>query len=237
MEKPPEIIYKYRDWEDVNHQKLLKERELYFSSCEYFNDSNDLRIPYAMNYEIICSICKKNNIPKPNKKDAPGVIAKFQQQQQLRRNKTGVVSLSANYNIDLMWNKYANNHKGFCVGFNTYKLIQAIPEECSLLPVSYSPDQPICNCYDDNEQAVLPLITKSLDWEYEDEYRLIFLDQAGYKFKVDNSIISEIYLGAKMSDKHCSEITNFISENLNHVKVYKENLNNDSFDLTFHPME
>ena len=43
--KYPPIVYKYRNWTDINHQNMLRRNELYLSSPKDFNDPFDCRIP------------------------------------------------------------------------------------------------------------------------------------------------------------------------------------------------
>lgn len=41
-------------------------------------------------------------------------------------NKFGVLSLTANYDNNAMWEKYADNHKGICFGFNAKSLFECV---------------------------------------------------------------------------------------------------------------
>src|ERR1700754_1158337 len=47
----PPIVYKYRTWTDINHQRMLRNNELYLSSPADFNDPFDCRIP--VNYLLL----------------------------------------------------------------------------------------------------------------------------------------------------------------------------------------
>jgi hypothetical protein len=42
----------------------------------------------------------------------------------------GVLSLTTQCNNDSMWQKYADMHKGFCVGFDTNRLFASIKGGC-----------------------------------------------------------------------------------------------------------
>jgi len=41
----PRILYKYRDWKNEKHKRLITEQEIYFPSPLDFNDPFDSRIP------------------------------------------------------------------------------------------------------------------------------------------------------------------------------------------------
>jgi hypothetical protein len=43
--KIPPIIYKYRDWNNRNHKKLLLENKIFLSSPRDFEDKMDCNIP------------------------------------------------------------------------------------------------------------------------------------------------------------------------------------------------
>ena len=42
----PNILYKYRDWDDENHKRLLVDNEVYFATPKQFNDPFDCAIPF-----------------------------------------------------------------------------------------------------------------------------------------------------------------------------------------------
>jgi hypothetical protein len=48
---PLNVLYKYRNWTDENHKKMLKENELFFASPRSFNDPFDCKIP--VNFSIL----------------------------------------------------------------------------------------------------------------------------------------------------------------------------------------
>jgi len=39
-----EILYKYRDWENINYRKTISNNEIYFASGNEFNDPFDCAI-------------------------------------------------------------------------------------------------------------------------------------------------------------------------------------------------
>lgn len=41
----PKVIYKYRDWDNPNHQKILQENKIFLSSPRDFEDNMDCNVP------------------------------------------------------------------------------------------------------------------------------------------------------------------------------------------------
>ena len=122
----------------------------------------------------------------------------------------------------LMWAHYADSHKGFCVEYEI-----PTPDEQNitllqnLMPVIYSDERVsvLNECLaglndpkvsDEMVGAIYKygLLTKSLDWKYQNEWRLISLDimltDENYNCKFFP--ISKVYIGAKMPDDKREEI-------------------------------
>src|ERR1035437_2687516 len=47
----PKTVYKYRDWENKNHKKVLTEQSIWISDSFDFNDPFDCNIPVS--YELL----------------------------------------------------------------------------------------------------------------------------------------------------------------------------------------
>lgn len=130
----------------------------------------------------------------------------------------GILSLSKRWCSILMWSHYANSHQGFCVGFWEEKLRNNI----SVLEggqVCYPPDNsfprpdPIGN---PKENMIHKYLTKSNEWGYEEEYRMVklFFEENPPKIPtIENRItafpddcIAEIIIGLEASEQAKSEI-------------------------------
>jgi hypothetical protein len=87
----------------------------------------------------------------------------------------GVCCFTTKPDSILMWSHYADNHKGICVEFGTNNEVV-----CGALKVHYADEYPFLDLTDNSEeQNLLPLISKSTDWAYEDEYRLVAQERGG----------------------------------------------------------
>jgi len=47
----PPILYKYRDWDNEFHKRIITNQEIYFSSADQLNDPYDCALPLRMNRE------------------------------------------------------------------------------------------------------------------------------------------------------------------------------------------
>jgi hypothetical protein len=162
-------------------------------------------------------------------------------------NEIGIFSLSRNWNNSLMWSHYTISHKGFCVGFNEnynfFKNYLSIDRNTSryTLDVVYSEKRVrIPTQLSEPRLLFEPQTTKSIDWRYEDEVRVIAtLNSASesiksnpfeiFLFKVPHDAISEIIMGVNMSDDDEETIKKFAKEN--QIKIFKAQISDTEFDM------
>ena len=72
-----------------------------------------------------------------------------------------------------MWSHYAGSFKGLCLEFSVRNELF-----CGALPVDYLDTYPLFSVAATDEDANLrPLLTKSVAWSYENEFRLIASEQ------------------------------------------------------------
>ena len=142
----PETIYKYRDWKNEYHKKILTNQEIFFSSPRLFNDPFDCRIQIAyhklkedeklaIDYFSIFVGRQFPHLTKQQKekevqrlisegrfKDDEYILQANQKSIEQLHDIYGVLSLTAVKDNILMWAHYSNDHQGFCVGFDSIKL-------------------------------------------------------------------------------------------------------------------
>ena len=232
----PEIVYKYRTWSNENHKRILLNNEVFLSPPNDFNDPFDCRIP--TNYHLLEENEMEDYITQLIKKHKPSLTTeseidsekeylrlKFANRDKLQKDneviefegfneRVGVLSLSARWDSILMWSHYSENHKGFCIGFKEESLRQS-----GLFgkggTVFYGDDfpkiKPNPNFDITMRDSFLKTHTKSLDWQYEEEYRIVTLSYPEPLNRVVNipkNFIAEIILGIEISLIHRSEILN-----------------------------
>ncbi len=139
-----DILYKFRDWNDKYHKRILTESELFFSSADSFNDPFDgrLSLDYSNYTEKDWYKGYKFQLQRDNPHTNNSKIEKMVQEwmgKKLYKNphhfkrhkefvynrnkkKFGIISLSGTNSEILLWSHYAASHTGFCVGFNKEKL-------------------------------------------------------------------------------------------------------------------
>ncbi|MGR3792027.1 DUF2971 domain-containing protein [Flavobacterium sp. TN-1] len=162
-------------------------------------------------------------------------------------NDIGILSLTKNWNNTLMWSHYTNSHKGFCVGFDPKDeyfqnfLSNDGKKSKIIMEVVYSNkrvEMPME--LGKKKLAFEPFITKSTDWKYEEEVRIIStLNMSDKKinsnpvdihlFKVPHRSIKEIVVGANMDKEKEDLIKDFCTENK--IEFYKSKISNEQFNM------
>lgn len=112
-------------------------------------------------------------------------------------------------NNKLLWSLYAGEYVGFCAAYDIDKLVQneQFPRLVNRVKVSYQKDVPIVDATDfssENQLLQKMLGTKELDWERENEFRLVY-DKHGVK-TYNRAALKAVYLGFKMTDSHKQRI-------------------------------
>lgn len=219
----PKILYKYRDWCNEYHRKVLFDFEIFLASASKFNDPYEGNIPFEYDpteltkeniFLKLYSIAKHNH---PDWEESEIHFEAYNAQQKdlindpdhlnmVRENvksnieaEFGIFSLTKDSNNFLMWSHYANSHKGFCVGFNSQILFDTI--ECAIGPVTYSNKIPkFCLSEPIDVFTVKLLGTKGTFWEYEQEYRIIKSGLANKPINIPAEGIEEIIFGCNMEN-------------------------------------
>jgi len=105
----------------------------------------------------------------------------------------------------LMWSHYANKHKGVCIGFN-FNI--APPLNLFQAKVVYKKkfDKSVNFFANPDDFYSNWLLTKSIDWKYEKEVRLVSLEKKGV-YKIDSKNIIEVFFGSKTSKLDQEKLT------------------------------
>lgn len=198
MKEIPKKVYKYREWTNPFHKKILTENQIYLPSPKDFNDPFDCRIPknfHLLDTEekireyIDISIDKFVNVLhysrevlEQKKEEVVARIKNNIDKEQLDYEKGhfkkqdkfyGIFSLSTIWNSILMWGHYSENHKGFCVGFWEKKLRNSGKfGKGGMVRYSINFPQIDPRVEDFIEFSYKQTHTKAKDWKYEKEYRL-----------------------------------------------------------------
>jgi hypothetical protein len=187
----PEILYKYRTWSDAYHQGIISNQSVFMASPTSFEDEKDCKLLKRfdlMTKDDIYTLCysrlkldnplssdkelKKRaleaakNSPLNNKEETALNQQKYFADFDLR---FGVLSLTANQLLNAMWEKYSDNHKGFCVGFDSKIMFNHLGGGG---PVNYFDVLPDIVYTDSREvEHIKQVFSKEKKWEFEQEYR------------------------------------------------------------------
>lgn len=248
----PSIVYKYRNWTDKYHKDVLYENQLFLPSPKDFNDPFDCRI--TSNYYLLDTNDKIDEyvnqaISRHYKKLIHANLDIEKEKSILKHRLTfemdklqqeheesffenqdkffGILSLSERWDSILMWSHYADNHKGYCVGFSEKKLRESghfgKGGQVYYHPENKYPELDPRNSFDLN-QVVMETQSKAYDWSYEQEFRLAKLFYPNVPtdddrtIKIDDDSFSEIIIGLKTPKKDRTEIIDLAKQK--GIKVY-----------------
>lgn len=148
----PKILYKYANWSDKHHKKIITDNEIYFASAKRFNDPFDSDIPLRYdirsdedNFTIILQLVRNKHPDWDSIKidtEAKKILAQRNWENEKNKivaenlriqyvfHQKRIFSLSSIYDNILMWSHYANSHRGFCVGFNIKRIEEYFEKYC-----------------------------------------------------------------------------------------------------------
>lgn len=239
-------LYKYMkvydsEIEEKKYSKrLFLNKELKVHSVTAFNDPFECRVEYiaqAKTLDKLEELCKRLV-----EKDYPGIneikkrelinacinvlrnysldelINKFKIEMiEFHRNK-GVICLTSDPKNILMWSHYADNHRGFCLQFNTQGIFGKAKQ------IKYSELPKKIDIFEATKEEWFDacLLHKYKTWSYEKEYRLV-VNHSNCIYTFNESDLSGVIFGYRMDAKHKHKIIKWLEtwkENRD-VKLYK----------------
>lgn len=248
MIRCPKVLYKYRTWNDDNHKKVLNENSLYMASPRKFDDIKDCRVPqkFPSQEELRNYLITKDKLENPNRSrrerrelvrrlikesplSNPRILAgRLEQIKEEFNDCFGVLSMTANPSNDEMWEKYADNNRGICVGFDTKSLFECVNGGGG--EVQYTDELPVIDFLKDNllEKHIKNVYFKESKWGFEEEYRLhkMWKHKASddeRNIQLPDSCITEIHIGKYVTPKDKSEILKIAKEKYPNAKIIENN--------------
>lgn len=211
----PKTLYKYYRL-DQNLLDALTNDYIWFSKPLSFNDPFDcnILIETEASYEELRNYYLKYNFSEKvvNEKVlefSRNPIGFWKNINNIARktvNNHGVACFSLVHDNILMWSHYTKNHMGVCVKYDLRKILK---EEMTPINITYQYDYPKFN-YIHGEFLKTFIGTKSIDWHYENEYRIISKHQG--KNYIEKDSIIEIIFGCKTTRENCQRVINLIAE-------------------------
>jgi hypothetical protein len=161
-------------------------------------------------------------------------------------NGYGIFSLAGNKDNILLWSHYADSHKGFCLGFRIDKL-DAFREnqfykdgsliDCGWIEYTRLYPEIVPSSEDDIEDIKRLFLVKSIDWDYEEEYRLILTNGTDKAYRIDDEIIHDVTIGTNMPDDHIEKIIDALSAHVPKPKLFRATARDYEFGLDFEPID
>lgn len=235
--KPPKFLYRYEPPE-VNRLEYLERRWLWFSRPRHFDDLLDCNIrvdePVSnKSAEAVYSLISKS---QPDKKrwdeyylvsgtPTASTTQKIQEASNFvfdfwrgrAKNVYGILCLSEQPDVPLLWSKYAQNHTGFCLEFNT----SYWPFEKALKVEYYKevPTFPLDSILRGEQNVIETIITtKSECWTCQREWR-IALPKGDTPYGYDINALTAVYLGINVNPQVKERIVSALKDL--HTKLYQ----------------
>lgn len=242
----PSSIYKYYS-DDSRNLDAIKDNLMWYSAPSKFNDVFD--VDFSVNKKAIFeSILKqvpdsrgiKTGSPMWRNLQATTTKAVKDMTVALEpiRHTTGVSCFSESEDSLLMWAHYAHNHRGICIEYELMRFNRELM--FSPVPIIYSDQKPslqtidLSNPEEDSLRCFIKcLTTKSKEWSYEKEWRIIRDDGAcgsAWDSSKQGALLpsvtpSSILLGCEASEKFEKAVREYCEENsINLFKMEKSDV-------------
>ena len=185
----PTSLYKYYS-DDVRNLEAVKNNQMWYSAPCNFNDVFDCTITIEEKDIFDCAlrmasekmeIREGSQMWKKVKEMTHQQIRKFLSEFEDLRTRMGIACLSETDDSLLMWAHYANNHSGICVEYELLEFNSQL--HFSPVPIVYT-DERVCIhtletlANDIQGLFIESLTSKSPEWSYEKEWRIIRDDGA-----------------------------------------------------------
>ena len=140
----------------------------------------------------------------------------------------GVACFLDNKDNLLMWAHYADSHKGVCLKFD---VLEALDFFAPAKRVKYASSYPIYNYLSDKNKVADLLFTKSKDWEYEGEVRVIKDKPDNYTFP--KSALKEVIFGCNITIGDKKTISAILSDKYPGTKIVQAQKKDNNFGLDY----
>ncbi len=238
----PRFLYKYREF-GLRTDDIIINSEFYFALAKSFNDPFDCNLSYREDYSFSeIEECKKRFLKRnPNisveikeylfKTKSDEYISSMRSSKQQLINNTGILSLSKTNKSITMWSHYSKKHEGLVFeldvkkDYTFFKMFGMVEYEKEYELLSYLEA--------DKKETTKRVLAKFVDWEYEQEIRIIDFDKYGHR-KFNKNLLKTIYFGLKASKENIQHIIKLCQVNgFSHVKFKKAKLIPGKFALDF----
>ncbi|MBD5153055.1 MAG: DUF2971 domain-containing protein [Oscillibacter sp.] len=251
----PASLYKYYSDKPVNLDAVRNNKMWYSAPCN-FNDVFDCDI--AIDEQAVFNSALKlfpdkrgmragSPMWKNLRLEVNRALKLLRDQFDALRNTTGVSCFSESDDSLLMWAHYANNHRGICVEYDLLEVSAKLG--FSAVPVIYSDDRTCFNFLnlqtiekDSLGIFIQSLTSKSPEWDYEKEWRIVRDQEAcgenwndGKKGALLEMICpSSVILGCAAQPEFEKEVKEYC--NSNKINLYQMEKDKGKYQLNRKPI-
>jgi hypothetical protein len=134
-------------------------------------------------------------------------------------DKIGILCFSEDPLDMLMWGHYGEGHTGVCLQFSISATDQFFGR---VQPVVYSVKRPIFDpdrSYGENAEAAV--LTKSVGWMYEREWRILELYTGEGNYPFPSEKLTGLILGYRMEKKARDEVLELVAKGAPGIRIYE----------------
>ena len=255
----PDKLYRYSHIENGERlryaKEVFEEDRIYFPSPDGFNDPFDSTMKWVEPGSIDewrcfyreegLRLCRTDaeranhlryegdflRLPEYRQEFVKGLEADVM----AKRRELGVLCMTQTKTSIPMWAHYAANHRGFCLEFQTnndfFKCAKKVDYRRQLAQVD------IFSSWDARvRRAAEALLTKSEDWQCEEEWRIIDLDNGVGHQKCPPEAITGVILGCRMPMEARQHITDWCKKRNPQPTLYKAKIKDGEFGLDIDPI-
>jgi hypothetical protein len=259
-------LYKYRAI-DPHHpeyvSRILTHNELYFPSPREFNDPWESKPQFVAGpvhdpqyrqrlVTVITSMMRndpgidreavRRRAEQHTQEEVEALVTAFIPEYWEALERYRVCSFCSSSRIALLWSHYANAHEGFCLEFDASTDIFG-----GAFRVAYQDEYPSLDIADDDDWALLKasILTKSSDWSYEEEYRLVsaepgndeLLSVSNKKFVFPPNLLTAVIFGAQMEAKDRKQLIKWADQGETSPTYREATLSATKYELEIRPIE
>ncbi len=245
-------LFKYRSIDSLGLRQLIVEKKIWLSSPTNMNDPFDCWPSFRpmsslTRKQFLDDWARNTSLPFP-----PSALPEVRRRLEATQPENclevitretvatmGIYSMSATRENLLLWSHYADQHRGFCIEFDSEGPSRHVISDA--VGVEYQSDRPVLGRFDVDRLTRLPgdvsvadkvLLTKSADWQYEREFRVIEPGSDRY-LDLDEDSVAAFYVGARANDRTVEHIRDLISEGRRNIPLYRARLSDREYRLDF----
>lgn len=249
-------LYKYVSFDsEMRVLDIIRKCSIKFSAPSAFNDPFDCNPYYKADglpqkdrkdlFQYVDSIyrspadrlrARQRAVNRTNSAFESGIF------QKKAMSTVGVLSLSRTPWHVLMWSHYAEKHTGFVVEFRERQFFSpdvdgTEPRWLVTFPVNYVIDRPVIDRWSELAHGDIEstFMSKSLEWKYEEEERVINYQQGPGIYEYDPSLIVSVIAGCNISEDNFAALSSAVKEANRgreiKIRLYKAKIDSRKYQL------